>query len=115
MLSLFSADLACQRGQRFDRPLIETQTFSPLAAWHSRSHAELAHIWPREQLSDIVRSLWPHRAASYEAQCLIGRHGCLEAVKCRRRNGAPKAQNDRRPAWTIGHRKGSAISKPVKL
>jgi hypothetical protein len=70
----------------------ETQIFSLLAAWHFRSHADLAHIGPREQLSDIVRSLWPQPAASYEAQCLIGRHSCLEAVKCRRRNGAPKAK-----------------------
>jgi hypothetical protein len=56
MLSLFQADIACQRAQRFDRPLFETQTFSLLAAWHSRSHAELVHIWPREQLSDIDHS-----------------------------------------------------------
>jgi hypothetical protein len=53
MLSLLQADIACQRGQSFDRSLFETKIFSPLAAWHSRSHAELAHIWPREQLSDI--------------------------------------------------------------
>src|SRR6266567_9092452 len=56
MLSFFQADIACQRGQSFDRPIFETQTFSLLAAWHSRSHAELVHIWPREQLSDIDRS-----------------------------------------------------------
>src|SRR2546430_13069008 len=55
--SLFQADIACPRGQSFNRPLFETQTFSLLAAWHSRSHAELAHIGPREQLSDTVRSL----------------------------------------------------------
>ncbi|MGY4290158.1 hypothetical protein ACVWXO_009424 [Bradyrhizobium sp. LM2.7] len=92
MFSLFQADIACPRRQSFDRPLFETQTFSLLAAWHSRSNAEPAHIGPREQLSDIVRSLWPQPAASYEAQCLIGRHGCLEAVKCRRRNGGRKAR-----------------------
>jgi hypothetical protein len=57
MLSFLQADIACQRGQSFDRPLFETQTFSLLAAWHSRSHADLAHIRLREQLSDIVRSL----------------------------------------------------------
>jgi hypothetical protein len=56
MLSFLQAEIACQRGQRFNRPLFETQTFSLLAAWHSRSHAELAHIWPREQLSEIVHS-----------------------------------------------------------
>jgi len=56
MLSFLQAEIACQRGQSLDRPLFETQTFSLLAAWHSLSHAELAHIWPREQLSEIVHS-----------------------------------------------------------
>src|SRR5258708_4041894 len=42
---------------KFDHPLFETQIFSLLAAWHSRSHAEFAHIWLPEQPSDIVRSL----------------------------------------------------------
>jgi hypothetical protein len=56
MFSLLQADLACPRAQSFDRPLFESQTFSLLAARHSRSRAELAHLWPREQLSDIVRS-----------------------------------------------------------
>jgi len=44
MLSFLQAEIACQRGQSLDRPLFETQTFSLLAAWHSLSHAELAHI-----------------------------------------------------------------------
>jgi hypothetical protein len=56
MFSLLQADLASQRGQSSDRPLFEAQTFSLLTAWHSRSHAELAHIWLRKQLSCIVRS-----------------------------------------------------------
>ena len=60
MFSLLQADIACPRGQSFDRPLFEIQIFSLLAARHSRSDAELAHIWLREQLSDIARS--PRRA-----------------------------------------------------
>jgi hypothetical protein len=71
MLSFLQAEIACQRGQRFDRPLFETQTFSLLAAWHSRSHAELAHIWPREQLSEIVRSLAAARRAMRSAMLIF--------------------------------------------
>jgi hypothetical protein len=56
MLSLFQADIACQRRQSLDRSLFETRLFSLLAAWHSRSHAEFARIRLREQLSDIIRS-----------------------------------------------------------
>jgi hypothetical protein len=56
MFSLLQAETARPRGQSLDRWLIETQTFSLLAAWHSPSHAELALIRSREQLSDIVRS-----------------------------------------------------------
>jgi len=63
----FSSRYCLPARASFNRPLFETQTFSLLAAWHSRSHAELAHIGPREQLSDIVRSLWPQPAVSYEA------------------------------------------------
>jgi hypothetical protein len=84
MLSFLQAEIACQLGQSFNCPLFEAQIFSLLAAWHSRSDAEFAHIWLREQLSDIVRSLWPQPAASCEAQCLIGRGSYLEAVRCRR-------------------------------
>jgi DNA-binding transcriptional LysR family regulator len=40
----------------FELPF-ETQSFTLLAAWHPRSHADPAHIWLREQLSEIVRSL----------------------------------------------------------
>ncbi len=35
----------------------ETQTFTLLAAWHPRSHADPAHVWLREQITDIVRTL----------------------------------------------------------
>jgi hypothetical protein len=56
MPSLLQAEIACQRGQSFDRPPFEAQTFSLLAAWHSCSDADLAHIRLREQLSDIVPS-----------------------------------------------------------
>jgi hypothetical protein len=57
MLSFFQADIACPRGQSLTTRFFETQIFSLLAAWHSRSHAEFAHIWLPEQPSDIVRSL----------------------------------------------------------
>jgi DNA-binding transcriptional LysR family regulator len=40
----------------FELPF-ETETFSLLAAWHPRSHADPAHVWLRERLSDIVRAL----------------------------------------------------------
>jgi DNA-binding transcriptional LysR family regulator len=40
----------------FELPF-ETQTFGLLAAWHPRSQADSAHMWLREQLSDIVRAL----------------------------------------------------------
>ena len=63
-------------GKVFTAAFFEAQIFSLLAAWYSRNHAEFAHIWLREQLSDIVRSLWPQPAAACETQC-------FEAVKCR--------------------------------
>lgn len=44
------------RRDSFELPF-ETQTFGLLAAWHPRSQADPAHIWLREQLSDIVRAL----------------------------------------------------------
>jgi hypothetical protein len=60
MLPFLQAEIASPRGQSFDRRFLKpkpTVRSSLPAAWHSRSHAELAHIWPRGQLSDIVRSL----------------------------------------------------------
>ncbi|MDR3468296.1 MAG: LysR family transcriptional regulator [Xanthobacteraceae bacterium] len=50
-LSRFAGSL-----DRFELPF-ETQTFSLLAAWHPRSHADPAHIWLRDQLFDVVRAL----------------------------------------------------------
>jgi DNA-binding transcriptional LysR family regulator len=40
----------------FELPF-ETPAFSLLAAWHPRSHADPAHVWLRDQLSEIVRAL----------------------------------------------------------
>jgi DNA-binding transcriptional LysR family regulator len=40
----------------FELPF-EAPAFSLLAAWHPRSHADPAHIWLRDQLSEIARSL----------------------------------------------------------
>jgi DNA-binding transcriptional LysR family regulator len=40
----------------FELPF-ETQTFTLLAAWHPRSHADPAHVWLRQKLSEIVRAL----------------------------------------------------------
>jgi hypothetical protein len=71
MLSLFQADITWPRGQSFDRPPFETQIFSLLAAWHSHSHADLAHIRLREQLSDIVRSLAAARRAMRSAMLIF--------------------------------------------
>jgi DNA-binding transcriptional LysR family regulator len=50
-LSHFAARL-----DSFELPF-ETPTFSLLAAWHPRSQADPAHIWLRDQLSEIARSL----------------------------------------------------------
>jgi DNA-binding transcriptional LysR family regulator len=50
----------------FELPF-ETQTFSLLAAWHPRSHADSAHVWLREQLAEIVRTL--DRGLPPDAEC----------------------------------------------
>src|SRR6266702_3910219 len=79
MFSLLQADITCPRGQSFDRPLFEIQTL--------QSARSLAFAQPRRTRSYLAtRTAFRHRplAASCETQCLIGGHGYLEAVKCRR-------------------------------
>jgi hypothetical protein len=54
-------------GHRSFRLPLPLKPKSSSAAGHSRNHAVFAHM--REQLSDIVRSLWPQARRGMRSEC----------------------------------------------